>query len=348
VKLPWLLITAAVACASPAQARSFGEFKIGSWSGAANTDEKGEFNHCGAFTHLRDGTMVSFAVGRNFTWSVGFNNRRWKFREGDLVPVMFGVDDMTPVQMDARAYMRNGIEIGLGERADLFRQFTSGRRLKVLGAPKPIDFKLTGTERILPRLLACALFKGKTAGAIPARDPAADIPNYTARQMRSDTAMVVEATTLAANLLSAAGITGYRLLGPKEEPGLKGDARWIMPGEGIGVVQVRPDMTPEVQLSLGRVLIGEDARSCKGTFMSATLPADEKAGSGRVFTTCDDGKRILTSYYFTMPRRAGGAYVVATTSYEARAAAPRSKEIDATFRHAAYGIMEGGGGVLSR
>jgi hypothetical protein len=333
-------VVAAVAGALPAQARPFGEFKVGNWYGAANTDEKGEFNHCGAFTHMRDGTMVFFAVGRNFTWSVGFNHRQWKFQEGDPVTVMFGVDDMAPVQMDARAYMRNGIEIGLGERVDLFRQFTSGRRLKVLGAPRPIEFNLTGTDRVLPRLLACALFKGKSAGAIPARDPAADIPNYTARQMRSDSAMVVEATRFAANLLSAAGVTGYRLLGPKEEPGLKGDARWTIPGEGIGLVQVYPDMTREMQVSLGNVLIAEDAKSCKGAFMSATLPGDEKLGSGRVFTTCDDGKTTLTSYYFTIPRQAGGAYLVATMSYEARAATSRSKEIDATFRHAAYGTME--------
>jgi hypothetical protein len=340
VKLVWLLMMTAIAGASPAQARPFGEFKVGSWHGAANTDAKGEFNHCGAYTHMRDGTMVFFAVGRNFTWSVGFNHRQWKFREGDPVAVMFGVDGRAPVQMDARAYMRNGIEIGLGERADLFRQFTSGRRLKVLGAPKPIEFNLAGTDRVLPRLLACALFRGKNARAIPGRDPAADIPNYTTRQMRSDSAMVVEATTLAANLLSAAGVSGHRLLGPKEEPQLKGDARWIIPGEGVGLVQVHPDMTREMQLSLGSVLIGEDAKSCKGAFMSATLPGDERMGSGRVFTTCDDGKTTLTSYYFTMPRRAGGAYLVATISYEERAAPPRSKEFDASFRHAAYQIME--------
>jgi hypothetical protein len=271
---------------------------------------------------------------------VGFNHRQWKFHEGDPVTVMFAVDDMDPVQMDARVYMRNGIEIGFGERVDLFRHFMSGRRLKVLGAPKPIEFNLTGTDRLLPRLLACALFKGKSAGAIPGVDPAADIPNYTTRQMRSDSAMVVEATTLAANLLSAAGVTGYRLLGPKEESWLKGDARWIVPGEGIGLVQVHSDMTAEMQASLGSVLVGEDAKSCKGAFMSATLPNDERIGSGRVFTTCDDGKTTLTSYYFTIPRRTGGAYLVATISSAARSPTPRLKEIDANFRHAAYEIME--------
>jgi hypothetical protein len=339
VKLLWLLFVAAVAGASPVHAGTFGDFKVGSWYGAANTNAKGEFNHCGAFSYSGD-LMAFFAIGKNFTWSVGFSHPKWKFREGDQVTVMFGVDNMVPVQVDARAFMHNGIEIGLGERADLFRQFRSGRRLKVLGTPKPVDFKLTGVDQLLPRLLGCVWSKGRRSVPVVAQDPAADIPNYTARQMRSDAAMVAEATTLAANLLSVSGATGFRLLGPKEEPELKGDARWIIPGEGIGLVQVHPDMTRQMQMSLGSVLIGEDAKSCKGAFMSATLPEDEKSGSGRVFTTCDTGKTTLTSYYFTMPRQAGGAYLIATISYETPAAAPRGKEVDANFRKAAYTIVE--------
>ena len=107
---------------------------------------------------------------------------------------------------------------------------------------------------------------------------------------------------MAANLLSAAGIRGFTLLGPGDRPEFKGDARWVQ-GDILGTINVMTYLPPGELKNIPAYLIGNEAKACKGTFFSGAIP-DDTVEIGRVFTTCQVGGDTSTGYYLAVPRGA--------------------------------------------
>lgn len=140
-----------------------------------------------------------------------------------------------------------------------------------------------------------------------------------------------EATALAANLLSAAGIKGFELLGPSDRPEIKGDARWLQ-GDVLGTINIMLNVPPGEFRNIPAYLIGNAAKACKGTFFSGAVP-DDRVEIGRVFTTCQVGGETSTAYYLAVPRRAGGAYLIATFSSGSEKPA---KDADALLRSVVF------------
>jgi hypothetical protein len=241
---------------------------------------------------------------------------------------------MQPIRAKARAVKALFVEVALDESSELFARFRRGRVLRVAGADQVFSFNLTGTSQLLPALLTCAANRGSaTQMATNPFEPRAGKstptnPSDGAPDRARETA---EATALAANLLSAAGIQGFTLLGPGDRPEFKGDARW-MQGDILGTINVILNLPAGEFKNIPAYLIGNNAKACKGTFFSGAVP-DETVEIGRVFTTCQVGGDTSTEYYLVVPRRAGGAYLIAT--YSAGSEKP-AKEADAQLRSAVF------------
>ena len=58
---------------------------------------------------------------------------------------------------------------------------------------------------------------------------------------------------------------------------------------------------------------------------------------GRVFTTCQVGGDTSTSYYLVVPRRAGGAHLIATFSSGSEKPA---KDVDAQVRSVVFKTLQ--------
>jgi hypothetical protein len=327
-----LAATFFLTCAAPAA--TMRNFKVGDWvAGAYSDDGTREFSHCAASGMYGSGISVVFSINRDFHWSMGFAHPGWKLRPGEVFDIAFTVDDMQPILAKARAIKNLLVEVNLDESSELFARFRRGRVLRVAAANQVFNFNLTGTSQLLPALLACAANRGsatqmasnpfETRAAAPNRSNSGGTPDR-ARE-------TAEATALAANLLSAAGITGFALLGPSDHPEIKGDARWVQGGV-LGTINIMLNVPPGEFRNIPAYLIGNDAKACKGTFFSGALP-DETAEVGRVFTTCQVGGETSTAYYLAVPRRAGGAYLIATFSAGSEKPA---KEADAQLRSVVF------------
>jgi hypothetical protein len=325
----WLFLL--VATLTPASASPMRQWSVGNWhAGAYSNDASGDFSHCAANATYRSGIAVFFSISRDFHWAMAFANDAWQLQPGSTYNIAFTVDDMEPLSATAVAIGRDVVKVTLADSVELFGRFKRGHTLRVAAANRIFSFNLTNTSQLLPSLLACAQNRGAPviASPNPFRERKQSPPITTAE----DSASRAEATTFAANLLSSAGIQGFRLLTPTEFPELKGEARWI-DGSTIGRVDILSQIKKENFPELAGILIGADAKSCKGSYLSGSMPEDHSGTLAKVFTSCQTDKKNVTIYYLAIPRSSGGAYVVSTASFGSEKPA---KERSALIQSAAF------------
>ena len=202
--------------------------------------------------------------------------------------------------------------------------------LQLIASDTTSTFKLTDTSRLLPTLLDCV------------RNALTPIPMQTAQAPRPTPAQApaedyrAEATAIAANLLSQAGIVGFRILpAGQDQLGHQADVSWTA-GNLSGALLVVQDKSLESPADTAPQLIAMAAKACKGAFMSGSLPEEAHGTQARVFTNCRTDKTIRTIYYLTMRRPRGGYYVFATA---ADGAEEPAKEADTNIRTAVFNVL---------
>jgi hypothetical protein len=345
MKVLWFLALAVAVTgfASQADAVTVRTFKAGSWDASVHADEAGNFTHCTASADYKSGVTVIFSISKSFRWIVAFSHPNWKHEVGDTYPVAFTVDSMKPLRDRATAYTTSAVRIELADSAELFRRFRQGKVLRVATARKTVfEFNLTGTNEMLAVLLDCAGEKGGVKSTPMVSNPfsTTPVPPSAAKPAEQSSpngpALRAEATSLAANLLSAAKLTGYRMMEPAEVPQMKGDVRWIIQAEeGLGSIRIIPTIDKDDLKAIGGKVIADDASTCSGKFVSGSMP-DDDSGGARAFTVCEFSSGAIAMYYFTVPRTRGGVYVIATGSFGDTV---RAKEAHEDFRQAAYKVL---------
>lgn len=297
-------------------------FTLGGWSGRAFTLDSGEFSYCEAYARYERGDMMIFRVNRNYNWQMGFYDPAGRLSEGQVLQFFFKIDDQQTFPVEAVALRNDLVLLKFEDSSALFARFRRGQQLKITTLAGIHTYSLAHTSQVLPALVNCVT-SGLTGGQNPSAAQAAKPP--------SNHATRAEAATFAANLLSQAGTVGFSLLGPDVLDKLKVDAAWRTKNV-LGTVNVAPGFAAQ---HVPPIVIGAAAKSCKGTFFSGSLP-DEGSMSARVFTTCQAGKDSLTVYYLSVPRRAGGIYLIAIASTVGEQPA---KETDADIRKAVHKIQ---------
>lgn len=322
------------ALASPSPAATLSNFRVGNWyAGAYSNDRTNEFDHCAASAKYRNGVLVLFSVGRNYNWSMGFAHPAWRLQPGTTYDIVFTVDQMSPLMGKAKAIRSNLVEVPLKDSTELFRRFRHGYILRVAAAHQIFRFRLTDTSALLPELLACAR-AGRNMSQMAA-NPFAPGNAGAPPSVTRDAAVTAEATAFAANLLSLAGLKGFTLLNPGQYPKFQADARWVQ-GDTIGAVNVLRNLSGAALTNISGTLIAEDAKSCNGAFFSGAIPDSGQGTLARVFTHCErTGKKALTTYYLAVPRKAGGAYVIATIAFGSEKPA---KDVDGSLRAAVFKV----------
>jgi hypothetical protein len=286
-------------------------FRVGTWSAGAYTKQNAkQFNHCAASANYNSGILMSFSVSRSFAWSMAFAHGSWRLTQGQTYDIAFTVDQMPPLRARAVAIGPNMVEVPLADSTELFQRFRQGYQLRVAAAGQVLAFNLTGTSQVLPALLRCVQANLQPSGTttVAANPFAAPAPANTAAPPASQgrpAAYRAEAVSLAANILGSAGIIGFRFV--EGETGFA-DARWRTDGL-FGMVRIEPKEPPGL---ISAEAIAVDAAGCRSKFASGSIPASDSNDVPRMFTKCGDGEQGYTVFYFILPRKAGGHYLIGT------------------------------------
>jgi len=307
-------------------------FQVGTWTAGAYTKQNArQFNHCAASASYNSGILMSFLVSRTFAWSMAFAHGSWRLTPGQTYDIAFTVDQMQPLRARAIAVGPNLVEVPLADSTELFQRFRQGYQLRVAAAGQVLAFNLTGTAQVLPALLRCVQANLQPAGTttVAANPFVAPAPANTGGQRSNGTgqerpaAYRAEALSLAANILGGAGIVGFQMA---EGDGFV-DAIWRA-NNLFGMVRIEPKDPPAL-ISAGMIAV--DAAGCKSKFASGSIPASNNNDVPRMFTKCGDGEQGYTVFYFILPRKAGGHYVIGTGSSGAEEPA---RQVESDIRQA--------------
>lgn len=332
------LAAAMVLFGSAAEAAPMGSrIKVGNWSGGAYSDDSTRrFSHCAVSAPYTHGVTLFFVVNRNYQWAVAFSSPRFNLRVGENHRVMISLDNGDADEVQLYGLKRDLARVNLAPNSALFKKFMRAGAMRLTANDSVYDFTLHDTSRALPELLKCVRERLDTT---PMQARTAPQTRTASIQGDSQVDLRAEVTALAANLLSEAGVRGFRF-DPPSQGRSKSDVSWTAPGmSGALLVLLDPavrrpsDATPR--------LIALAAERCKGKFASGAMP--EENGAARVFSSCQLGTAEPTmGIYLTMPRAAGGYYVLLTFPQNASASpAPSSpQEADKDIRTAAYRVLK--------
>jgi hypothetical protein len=287
--------------------------KIAQWHVAAYAS-KGirNFSHCAASAVNQNGVILHLTINRNFGSTIAFSSPHLQLSIGKTYSLSYWVDDNPPIKAIAVANMRDLAVISLKNSSSLFQLFRGGKTLYLKSRTRTSAYDLADVSTALAYLLRCAEGGGiRPSSAVAAGahsdNTAASQPD--ARKQESE-ALRNEAIILAANLLSELRITGFKFLAPNEVPaGFSADAVWKTPS-GIGTVTVLPGASDGA--AVPGVIISADAKACRKQFASGSLPSE--SGVTKLFTKCGIGSDALVAFYFVVPRKTSGQYVIGTYS----------------------------------
>ena len=153
-----------------------------------------------------------------------------------------------------------------------------------------------------------------------------------------DPAIVQEAFSLADAIVAEGEIAKAAALKPDEIPdGVSGDTVWKI-ADNLFTISVLPKDTVPAEIGdLNDLIVGGDAQRCRGDFFAgAMLDVVESATIARAYTTCQTQQAATSTYYFAMPRKQGGLYLMKTiaTGVEVPPTIERAiKELDAKVRN---------------
>lgn len=345
------LLSLIVASGSANAKGPFGSIHVAGWSGGAYTDgDTGKFSNCIASASYKSGIYFGVMVSPDYDWTLAFAHPNWKMNVGQAFPIVLTFDNRQTITVTGRVVKSDLVIVSMPVKSELVRAFRAARIMSAFAQGSLFQFNLTGTSILIPSLVSCV--KTMKAGGVAAagdftvRPTPTRIPQMGPAQSNPSVASggadkpkenhVAEATVIAANLLSQAGISGFRLVTTAELPDIKADAAWVA-GDVVGTIDVMPSLQSKDLNEVKGILIGGDAKTCKGTFFSGSI-ADEDGSKDeavtRVFTTCQEKKNPNTSYYLAVPRKAGGMYILRTMT-AGKTEAP-AKDADASIRKAVF------------
>lgn len=339
-----LLLSASFALALLAQGALGGqrtEQWIGAWEITSHRDDRsGAFSHCVATASYRSGISVLVSIDDQFNWRMGFLNLSWDLREGDRHQVSYWVDRNAPVAASATVVGRHFVVVQLPGDGRLFEAFRRGHVLNVRAERELFEFSLKDSSASLQAALNCATrhVDRRPSNPFAKREVAQGSGAKTA-------AYKAEATTMLANLLSAANVPGFELAENNPSGYSEYHAFFVAPGMVGGVIIA--DMV-NVQDATAAVAAGATERCSTGRLASAQAPSDN-GGIHLKYSCIAQGAPENETSYFIVPRGRGGVYLIELTSVFVSNPDIVSKLPDATDRKKVLdafsdGVMDAGWG----
>jgi len=293
-----LMMAMAMCCCLPAHA-----FTSGVWEGKPSFDESGKLSDCIMTAQSDSGILLAFIISRDFDWGLVLYDERWKLNVGDGADVVLTVDENAPILSTAKTVDPHGILVPLANTDPVVDAMRDGNVLTVATSLGKFSFKLTGTGPAIADLAGCVtenleaekLLGHKTETAAPSEDG------------RNKLFTENEALVFVANLLAAAGINNYELVGPAENPMPNFDVVWTYDNGIVAALVGYKNMSGVDLDEAMRVVIADDAKNCEGDFSSGKKLSEpaETVSVKRLFTACHSEVRNVEIHY-TLVKTASG------------------------------------------
>jgi hypothetical protein len=152
------LLAVAGLCASTTAARAatIEEFNVMGWIVGAYSDNRtGQFTHCATSVPFRSGTTLLFHLGRNYKWSMGLHNPQWRNTPGNLIDLIYYIDEGPQTRVRALVNNLGVVSIPLADSRALFETFKRGRRLFIMDSRERFGFDLTNSSKVLTAVYEC-------------------------------------------------------------------------------------------------------------------------------------------------------------------------------------------------
>ena len=342
-----IMIVAAALIVFPfkdAEASRYQRISYGSWKGGIYINDKtGEFSHCVVSADYKSGITLLFSVTKSFNWQVGFSKKTWNLTIGKKYRVRYQVDRHKVFSGTARALTKKLSTIKLPATARLFNQMRRGRLLKVEAGDDLLKFNLTGTKRMLSKLLRCAKRNKRLVvnRSLSSSGSGSDNPfesgnnSFTKIQPKRQPKRVSgipaahrrEARQWFDNTLANTVVgsgASYRVIrneGKATKYYKKYAIVWRV-GKNTGIIgslQIIPKRKPKGLMNKVRA---NEARICKGDFASRSLKDDIVSSKPitRLLVSCNLGNGKQWNAYFAITDRdRGGTYLVTLLTSKASA-----------------------------
>jgi hypothetical protein len=284
-------------------------FISGVWQGGPDTDEDGRFIDCTMTAQSGSGILLAFVISRERAWGLALADERWELNVGTVQDIELKIDSGAPVKAVAKVVDRHGILVPLANDDQLVAAIRQGKLLTISTKTGTFSFELSGTSGALAALAACvaenlAAEKAKSAsevadkrpGEVAAIEPS---PSAVAQGQSQRLFTVSEASAFAAELLTSAGVTNYRLIDAAENPMPSFDVVFAYPNGIVGAIAGFKAAGAVDLDQAATTIIADDAKNCRGSFGSGAKESEgaDPAKVRRLFTTCRfDGKLVEIHY----------------------------------------------------
>ncbi len=315
---------------------------VAGWKGGSyNSKSTGRFSHCVVSAKYKRGDRLLLSINRKYIFSLGIADSRWNLRKGSKYSVTLRVDRRQRFKRTAIAVSSRQLVIRINDRATFFRMVKSGKTLWIDANGLNRGYSLRGTSRALNATLRCVKRKLRYASSGSSgsfdeprsndrprvRNPVPDGETTTrrktfaslpkksqprkARGVSNEKAMIY-----TINLLSDAGISGYKLLENNPFKAAGYQVAWRYSKGRRGALATFKNRKQDFVDTQTAKLLGDDAKTCKGQFASGFRKSDSsKAWSGRrLFTVCSNSANgnDFTIHYSIGLQPSGIATIVAT------------------------------------
>ncbi|WP_316225942.1 hypothetical protein [Bradyrhizobium sp. SZCCHNS3052] len=307
----------------------YGTISVAGWSGGAYTDDNtGKFSSCIASASYKSGINFGVLALPTYNWALAFIHPSWSLSQGQKFPIVLGFDGRNSYNVEGSVWSANMVVVPMPNDSSLIKAFRAARTMSAFAQGNLFQFDLNGTSVLLPSLANCVRIinaggmaaatnftvqPGAASAQRQAAPPVATTPAATAsvqpaRASEDSPELQLEAMQIASNFILKAALSHPAILGGGERP------VWLTAGgvawkadNATGFVRIVPPQRNLDGLEVAATIIGNDARDCKGKFISARN--SELVDSAVVFrgmSSCEDSEKSDIAEYFIFPRKAGG------------------------------------------
>ncbi|WP_316217425.1 hypothetical protein [Bradyrhizobium sp. SZCCHNR3003] len=363
--LSLLALTAISALNETAHAKGpYGSVSVAGWSGGAYTDDNtGKFSSCIASASYKSGINFGVLALPTYNWALAFIHPGWSLSQGQKFPIVLSFDGRNSYNVEGSVWSANMVVVPMPNDSSLIKSFRAARTMSAFAQGNLFQFDLNGTSVLLPSLANCV--RMINAGGLAAATnftvqpgahsaqrqaapagaaPAATASTRPSRAAEDSPELQLEAMQIASNFILKASLSHPAILGGGERPVwlTSGGVAWKA-DNATGFVRIVPPQRNVDGLEVAATIIGNDARDCKGKFISARN--SELVDSAVVFrgmSSCEDSEKSDIAEYFIFPRKAGGfvLFSVVTPTRPVGGGGGQQlqtrEEANANFRKAAY------------
>ena len=305
----------AVFCSDVLSAKTLKPFRIADWSGRAVVDDQSkQFVHCSANSSNSRGVSISYLLNQQYAWTLEFSNPAWNFSPGFTLALSLKINDQTLPNLRAIFISSQTLQTQPSDSLALFEMLLIGRQLQVQARGVNFDFDLNASDEVLFALVDCVDRQTDRGAHSKLGSRNAKRSTVVKPPVTRDAAVVAEAKSLATQIITHAQIPGSLVVASNETTSDRpADATWRTDSV-FGGVEVVPESDIAKIDDIAIKIVGQEASACRGKrFVATAATRIDQANVVKATTTCRSSEITTTKYFYGVPRKAGGYYVLATS-----------------------------------